>query len=211
MKHKNKKNTQTQDKQKKKTSAFPLPSQDEGKQRLGHLKTQEVPIETSNPYFQSTHKASKSNPRTIIAIANAKSHPIALLYAKGHISKMQYKAAEHFYVYWRHSQSDLHMSLDYTRQKVDSSQNYTHPIERQIEAANHLQAIKIPLGVLGYSLIEKVVGYGQAIKDLSPSKRKQNSLADHLRDCLDLLAVYWGYTSHKHSECSSAPKKRTAD
>ncbi|WP_208433519.1 hypothetical protein [Bartonella taylorii] len=169
-------------------------------QHIGHLKTQEIPIETSNPYFQPTHPESSSNPRTIKAITNIQSRPIALLYAKGHISKAQYKAAERFYVYWRQSQADLHMSPDYTREKVENSQGYTHPIERQIEASNHLKTIKVDLGVLGYSLVEKVVGYGQAIKELNDSKRKQNSLADHLRDCLDLLAFHWGYANHKDSQ-----------
>ncbi|WP_026088143.1 hypothetical protein [Bartonella rattaustraliani] len=172
----------------------------EENQQIGHLKTQEIMIETHNPYFQPTHPESASNPRTVKAIANAKGRPIALLYAKGHISKAQYKAAERFYIYWRQSQSDLHMSPDYMREKVACSQDYTHPIERQIEASNHLKTVKIHLGILGYSLVEKVVGYDQAIKDLSTSKRKQNSLADHLRDCLDLLAFYWGYTNREHSE-----------
>ncbi|OPB34957.1 hypothetical protein [Bartonella taylorii] len=169
-------------------------------QHIGHLKTQEIPVETSNPYFQPTHPESSSNPRTIKAITNIQSHPIALLYAKGHISKAQYKAAERFYVYWRQNQADLHMSPDYTREKVENSQGYTHPIERQIEASNHLKTIKVDLGVLGYSLVEKVVGYGQAIKELSDSKRKQNSLADHLRDCLDLLAFHWGYANRRDSQ-----------
>ncbi|WP_375693959.1 hypothetical protein [Bartonella sp. AD24XZML] len=186
-------------KQKKNTQTCPLEHQDQGK-HIGHLKTQEIPVETSNPYFKPNHRESSSNPRTINAIANAQSHPIALLYAKGHLSKAQYKAAERFYFYWRQSQADLHMSLDYTREKVSCSQGYIHPIERQIEASNHLRTIKVQLGILGYSLLERVIGYGQAIKELSSSKRKQNSLADHLRDCLDLLAFHWGYANHKHFE-----------
>lgn len=187
-------------KNKKKIQISFLSQSGEEKHKIGHLKTQEISFETSNPYFQPLHPESSSNPRTIKAIANAQSRPIALLYAKGHISKAQYKAAERFYIYWRQSQSDLHMSPDYTREKVACSQGYTHPIERQIEASNHLKTIKIHLGILGYSLVEKVVGYDQAIKDLSASKRKQNSLADHLRDCLDLLAFHWGYANRKHSE-----------
>ncbi|WP_142416094.1 hypothetical protein [Bartonella massiliensis] len=174
-------------------------AQEKGK-NMGHLKTQEIPFETNNPYFQPTHTESCSNPRTIKVLINAKSHPIALLYAKGHISPAQYKAAERFYFYWRHSQADLHMSLDYTREKVSCSQGATHPIERQIEASSHLKTLKVQLGILGYSLLERVIGYGQAIKELSSSKRKQNSLADHLRDCLDLLAFHWGYTNRKSSE-----------
>ncbi|MGF7157279.1 hypothetical protein [Bartonella heixiaziensis] len=189
-----------QEEQKNKTHTFASSHPHEGKAHIGHLKTQEVLIETSNPYFQSTHPESGDNPRTVKAIANARGRPIALLYTKGHISKAQYRAAERFYVYWRQSQADLHMSPDYTHEKVECSQSYTHPLERQIEATNHLQKIKVLLGILGYSLVEKVVGYDQAIKDLTPSKRKQNSLADHLRDCLELLAFHWGYTSHKPSE-----------
>ncbi|MBX4336486.1 hypothetical protein [Bartonella raoultii] len=175
-----------------------LSIQEQSKQHIGHLKTQEVPIETRNPYFQQAHPESTNNPRSIVAISNVKSRPIALLYAKGHISKAQYKAAERFYIYWRQSQGDLHMGRDYTRQKVECRQSYTHPIERQIESSNHLTTIKTQLGVLGYWLVEQVVGYDQKIKDLTPSKRKQNSLADHLRDCLDLLAFHWGYTNHQH-------------
>ncbi|WP_409361092.1 hypothetical protein ACRPOS_007275 [Bartonella heixiaziensis] len=191
---------QDQEKQKNKAHTFSSSHPHERKAHIGHLKTQEVLIETSNPYFQSTHPESGDNPRTVKAIANARGRPIALLYTKGHISKAQYRAAERFYVYWRQSQADLHMSPDYTHEKVECSQSYTHPLERQIEATNHLQKIKVLLGILGYSLVEKVVGYDQAIKDLTPSKRKQNSLADHLRDCLELLAFHWGYTSRKPSE-----------
>ncbi|WP_375608155.1 MULTISPECIES: hypothetical protein [unclassified Bartonella] len=189
MSHQEKKNMQT----------CPLDHQNQGK-HIGHLKTQEIPVETRNPYFKPNHPESSSNPRTIKAIANAQSHPIALLYAKGHLSKAQYKAAERFYFYWRQSQADLHMSLDYTREKVACSQGHTHPIERQIAASNQLKTIKVQLGILGYSLLERVIGHGQAIKELSSSKRKQNSLADHLRDCLDLLAFHWGYANHKHFE-----------
>ncbi|EJF98023.1 hypothetical protein MEI_00945 [Bartonella vinsonii subsp. arupensis Pm136co] len=194
-------------KEQQKIQTSVLAHQENEQQHIGHLKTQEIFVETSNPYFQPTHPESSSNPRTIKAIANAQSRPIALLYAKGHISKAQYKAAERFYVYWRQSQADFHMSPDYTREKVEGSQGYTHPIERQIEASNHLKAIKIILGILGYSLVEKVVGYDQAIKELSTSKRKQNSLADHLRDCLDLLAFQWGYANHKSAEFFPASNK----
>ncbi|WP_208441523.1 hypothetical protein [Bartonella raoultii] len=189
-----------QDHKKNNTSTFVSALCSEEQPHIGHLKTQEMVVETNNPYFQLHHPESSSNPRTIKAIANAKSHPIALLYAKGHLSKAQYQAAERFYVYWRQSQGDQHMSPDYTREKVSCSQSYTHPIERQIEASNHLQTIKVQLGTLGYCLIERVVGYGQAIKELSDSKRKQNSLADHLRDCLNLLAFHWGYANRPYSE-----------
>ncbi|WP_074381582.1 hypothetical protein [Bartonella doshiae] len=172
-------------------------------QHIGHLKTQEVPIEMSNPYFQPTSPENSKNPRTIVAIANANSRPVALLYAKGHINKAQYKAAERFYIYWIQSHGDLNMSPNYRHQKIDCDQNYAHShmhaIERKIDATNHLQTVKVFLGILGYSLVEQIVGHGQAIKDLSPSKRKQNSLADHFRDCLDLLALHWGYASPKHS------------
>ncbi|OPB30204.1 hypothetical protein [Bartonella sp. WD12.1] len=162
-------------------------------QRIGHLKTEEMLIETSNPYFQPTHKENPSNPRTIIAVADAHSRPIALLYAKGHISKAQYKAAERFYYYWHIQQGNTHMGIDYTRQKVDGGHYYTDTLERQMEATDQLQTIKIQLGILGYQLVEQVIGYNQSIKDLSPLKRRQNSLADHLRDCLDLMATHWGY------------------
>ncbi|MCZ2328853.1 hypothetical protein NPY00_05280 [Bartonella sp. F2] len=159
-------------------------------------KKQEICIETSNPYFQATAQESSSNPRTIFATINARNHPIALLYAKGHISKAQYKASERFYFYWSQSRGETSMSLDYSRQKVDGGHCYTNNIERQIDASNHLKEIKTQLGVLGYSLVERVIGYGQAVKNLSASKRKQNSLADHLRDCLDLMATHWGYSNH---------------
>ncbi|WP_019219538.1 hypothetical protein [Bartonella florencae] len=186
-----------QEKKKNQTAIFTPSHKCQEQPHIGHLKTQEIAVETRNPHFQATHPESSSNPRSIKAIANAKGHPIALLYAKGHLSNAQYKAAERFYVYWRQSQADLHMSPDYTREKVSCSQGHTHSIERQIEASNHLQIVKVQLGILGYALIEKVVGYGQAIKELSPLKRKQNSLADHLRDCLDLLAFHWGYTNER--------------
>ncbi|WP_455476877.1 hypothetical protein [Bartonella sp. B41] len=195
MSHKEK--IENKNEQVRKTSALHLSNHNKEEQHIGHLKTQEISIETSNPYFQPSHRESSNNPRTITAIADAHSSPIALLYAKGHINKAQYKAAERFYIYWRQSQADLCMSPDYTHQKVDFHQAYAHPIERQIEASNHLQIIKTLLGVLGYSLVEQVVGYSQTIKALNPSKRKQNSLADHLRDCLDLLASHWGYANYK--------------
>nr|WP_078719567.1 MULTISPECIES: hypothetical protein [unclassified Bartonella] len=165
-------------------------------QPIGHLKTREIMIETSNPSFQSTLPINTKNPRTTLAIIDAHSRPIALLYKKGHINQAQYKAAERFYIYWRQCQGDTQMSLDLTVQKVDSSQRYTHPIEIQTNALKHLQTVKTHLGILGYRLVEQVVGYDQAFKELSPSKRKQNSLADHLRDCLDLLAIHWGYVNH---------------
>ncbi|WP_438721727.1 hypothetical protein [Bartonella rochalimae] len=165
------------------------------KKSIGHLKTREVIIETSNPAFQPTSPISTKNPRTTLAFIDAHNRPIALLYKKGHINQAQYKAAERFYVYWRQCQGDAQMSLDLTIQKVDSDQRYTHPIEAQTNALKQLQTVKIELGTLGYRLVEQVIGYDQAFKELSPSKRKQNSLADHLRDCLDLLAVHWGYAN----------------
>ncbi|MEL6089536.1 hypothetical protein [Bartonella schoenbuchensis] len=188
MKHHHDKNTNTL---KKNTVNYAHPHTKH--QHIGHLKTEEMLIETSNPYFQPTHQESPSNPRTIVAVANAHSRPIALLYAKGHISTAQYKAAERFYYYWHIQQGNTHMSIDYTRQKVDGGLCYTDTLERQMEATDQLQAIKIQLGVLGYQLVEQVIGYNLSIKDLSPLKRRQNSLADHLRDCLDLMATHWGY------------------
>ncbi|AGF74981.1 hypothetical protein BAnh1_11130 [Bartonella australis AUST/NH1] len=189
-----------QSKNKKNATDHPCTPSFDKHHSIGHLQAQEVLVETSNPYFQPTYPESQGNPRTIIAVADAHSRPIALLYTKGHITTAQYKAAERFYLYWRQSQGDSHMSIDLTRTKVDGGEGHIHTMERRIEAANHLQTIKAELGVLGYRLVEQVVGYGQAIKDLSPSKRKQNSLADHLRDCLDLLAFHWKYSNQKYPQ-----------
>ncbi|ALE03097.1 hypothetical protein [Bartonella ancashensis] len=160
-----------------------------------YSKTQASPTKTHDHHFQSSNQGNSRNSHITTTLANAHSRPIALLYAKGHISKAQYKAAEHFYGYWYKTQGETHMGFDYTRPRVECTHDNSHNIERQIDADKQLQMVKIQLGVLGYRLIEQVVGYGQAIKDLSSVKRKQNSLADHLRDCLDLMAIHWGYST----------------
>jgi len=69
--------------------------------------------------------------------------------------------------------------------------------ESQIEAGQQLKQCRDLLGIVGYELASMVASQGLGISDVATSHRKRLYAADSLKDCLDVWALYWGYSITK--------------
>ncbi|MDH7790717.1 hypothetical protein [Ochrobactrum sp. AN78] len=156
-----------------------------------------VHMRADNPDFNSSRAETSGNRRKIKLPHNAKESAIITMAARGHLNAAQLQAAKRFCHYYERLGGSGAGSFDYSREPVDGGGVRTTISESQIEAGQQLKQCRELLGVVGYDLVSKVAGQGLSLDGICSDKRRKNYAADHLRDCLDVLAVHWGYISPK--------------
>ncbi|AGA64883.1 hypothetical protein B488_08910 [Liberibacter crescens BT-1] len=85
------------------------------------------------------------------------------------------------------------MNLDGIR--VDGGVRNDGITENRISALQQLVACRNLLGVRAYEFMIAVAGQGKAISDMGSSVRERTTIADYIKDGLDVLAQHWGYKS----------------
>ncbi len=89
-------------------------------------------------------------------------------------------------------------AIDPTKEAVDGGRSPEPLSDAQAKALDDLKRASRELGVTGSSLIMDVLGLGMILlhagaKRQKTSKRELLDLGDQFRDCLDKLAVIFGY------------------
>lgn len=154
-------------------------------------------LSTENPDFNPARPQTSFNRRKVKLPHNAKESAIITMAARGHLNTSQLQAAKRFCHYYERLGGSGAGSFDYSREPVDGGCTRTTISESQIEAGQQLKQCRDLLGIVGYDLISKVAGQGLSLDNICSDKRRKNYAADHLRDCLDVLAVHWGCVSPK--------------
>lgn len=156
-----------------------------------------VYLSAENPDFNAARAETSFNRRKVKLPHNAKESAIITMAARGHLNASQLQAAKRFCQYYERLGGSGAGSFDYSREPVDGGSTCTTISESQIEAGQQLKQCRDLLGIVGYDLVSKVAGQGMSLDNICSDKRRKNYAADHLRDCLDVLAVHWGYVSPK--------------
>lgn len=162
-----------------------------------HPKVQVVQMRTDNPDFNPARSETSDNRRKIKLPHNARESAIITMASRGHLNAAQLQAAKRFCHYYERLGGAGAGSFDYSREIVDGGGVRTTISDNQVEAGQQLKQCRDLLGVVGYELVSKVAGQGLGISDVACSHRKRLYAADSLKDCLDVLAVYWGYSTTK--------------
>ncbi len=159
-----------------------------------------VMVEVDNPHFSTDHAESTGNPKRIRALQNARESPITWMYVhhkQTGVTEAQVRAAGKFRSLYETAGGAGVGSFDYTREPVDGG-GVTDPLnDRMVDAAKELAGVATRLGPAGYDLVEKVCGQCIFISQLDPRRRTQNKLSENMKDCLDSLAIFWGFQTPK--------------
>ncbi|MEZ2131886.1 MULTISPECIES: hypothetical protein [unclassified Sinorhizobium] len=155
------------------------------------IETRRVMVD--NPYFSRAHEGGRGNPVKIEAVVNIRESAIGTMAAKGHISQHQLQAALRFRRLSELLGGAGAGSLDLSVERVDAG-GARDPIGlHQMDAGRQLAKCRELLGVRAYEIMSKVAGQGFAIAELGRTHRERTTLADYLKDGLDVLAEHWGY------------------
>lgn len=161
------------------------------KQMLGKVEvfTMEVP----NPAWRSDLDKVPGFPKEIRAAVNMRESPVAWMLAHKHLDKAQVEAANEFRrCYETAGAADL-KAMDTTKEPVDGGGFADVLTDRKMAATDKLHEAYDALGPAGYSIVRSVCGDCVWLKDLEPTKRRQWEAGKHLKECLDVLAIRWGY------------------
>lgn len=152
-----------------------------------------VETETDNPMFSRDHQESMSNPRRIKASFNMRESYVGWLWQKRLITDAEKKAADRV----RHAFEALGGSgakaIDYSKEPVDGGGAVSDITDRQITAGRTLREVHRMLGPQGHDLVMRMCGEGRWPQDMALDRRKRDYLSMRLRECLEHLAIMWGY------------------
>lgn len=159
------------------------------------IETRKVVVD--NPYFSRAHAGGHGNPVKIEALVNIRESAIGTMAAKGHISPHQLQAALRFRRLCELLGGAGAGSLDLSVERVDGG-GARDPIGlHQMDAGRQLAKCRELLGVRAYEIMSKIAGQGFAIAELGRTHRERTTLADYLKDGLDVLAEHWGYKTRE--------------
>ncbi len=155
-----------------------------------------ITVQIDNPDYRTDYADGRhGNVRRVQATMNMRESPITWMWAKRKqtgITEQQVAAAAHFRKLYEAAGAQV-QALDYTREPVDGG-GITEPIsDRMIKANQQLSEAHAALGAEGFDLIQKVCGECQFLNQISSQRSVQDKLSRDLKNCLETLAVFWGY------------------
>lgn len=152
-----------------------------------------IMLEVDNPLYSRAHDGDKTNPRTITACYNSRESYAGFLYARKAITQAEHMAATRIRQAYEGIGGAGAKAMDYTKEPVDGG-GHGEPIsQRQLMFGRVLKDASLFLGPQGYDLVIKLAGQGLWPKDLSQDKGRREYWGKRFTECLETLAVHWGY------------------
>jgi hypothetical protein len=146
---------------------------------------QVAPIEVDDPY---EHGAK------IIAFRSIRDDPLGRLHAHGHIQDHQWEAGK----WWRDAYEIAEIggcrSIDPGKEAVDGGRIPEPFTDRQARAFKVLDDGRKALGREREQLIREVLGNRRFLNQLAFGERARAELARLFKECLEILAVVYGFT-----------------
>ena len=154
-------------------------------------------VDVDNPNYQPGNDGEPGNPKKEKAFYNYRESPVAFMYARRYISKPQAEAGVKFRLLYEKCGGGGARAIDWRKEPVDGG-GWKDPFtDKSMEAARELIEVRNKLGREGYMLVEMVCGNCVFLNDIAKaegySKRYVSKLSRNLQECLDVLAVYWGF------------------
>jgi hypothetical protein len=160
---------------------------------LGHVKADiMVDRDVDNPLFKRAHAGARWNPAKIDAARNMRESTFSALAGRKVLDHQQIAAARKFLGYYEAVGGSGAQAIDYSREPVDGGGAREAISDRQVDAGIKLKEAAGHLGHRAYSIVERVIGDGYTIAQISTNDRSKRTNADYLKDALDDLAALWG-------------------
>jgi hypothetical protein len=137
----------------------------------------------------------------IVTLRSIRNDPLARLQAHRHIDEAQYQGGRAFQDDWEKAERGPR-AIDPSREYVDGGQ-FREPItERQRKAVLRLNRVERELGADGAALVHEVLILGMTMEQIGQQRgwrgqRWIDYLARRFRECLDRLALIYGFATER--------------
>ena len=147
----------------------------------------------------------------LTVLRSLRDDPLAAMHNAKQIDQAQFIAGRHWQRAFELIEAGGVGALDPTRERVDAGGIAQATIsDAQIRAFDDLTKAMTALGLEGESLIRDFLGRGWTLRDIAArrgmhSERERGYLGFRLRECLDTLAVEFGYAGgnrFKHTQAA---------
>src|SRR5580692_6228233 len=135
----------------------------------------------------------------IVALRSIRNDPLARLHSHHQIDEAQYRGGRAFQDDWEKAERGPR-AVDPTREYVDGGQAREPITERQRRAVLRLNRIERELGTDGIMLVHEVLVQGLTMEQVGQRRglrgqRWMDYFAKRFRECLDRLALLYGFAS----------------
>jgi hypothetical protein len=140
----------------------------------------------------------------IVTLRSLRNDPLARLHSRRQIDEAQYQGGRSFQNDWEKAERGP-QAVDPAREYVDGGQ-FREPItESQRKAVLRLNRIERELGADGSALTHEVLILGMTMEQVSgrrglAGQRWLDYFAKRLRECLDRLALVYGFATEKQAK-----------
>lgn len=175
---------------------------------FGHLKT-EIVIDNQgdNPLYERAHDGERWNPKTIPVARNLRESTFASLAGRKVLDIQQVTAARRFLGYYEAMGGSGAQAIDYSREPVDGGGAREAISDRQVEAGIRLNEARSHIGHRHYTIVERIIGEGYTIAQISKDHRERTTNADYLKHALDDLCALWGINRPANFPRGRAPRR----
>src|ERR1700682_6471498 len=139
----------------------------------------------------------------IVTLRSLRNDPLGRLYSHRHDDEAQYQGGRAFQDDWEKAERGPR-AVDPTREYVDGGRGRAPIHERQRKAVLLLNRAERELGADGSALVHEVLVLGMTMEQVGQrrglrTQRWSDYFARRLRECLDRLALIYGFATEKSS------------
>ena len=140
----------------------------------------------------------------IIALRSIRNDPLGRFHSHRQIDEAQYQGGRAFQTDWERAERGP-KAVDPTREYVDGVQTREVITESQRKAVLRLNRCERELGADGSALVHDVLVKGMTMEQVGQrrglrSQRWNDYFARRFRECLDRLALIYGFATERHSQ-----------
>jgi len=140
----------------------------------------------------------------IVAIRSVRSDPLGRLHSHHQIDEAQYRGGRAFQNDWERAERGP-QAIDPTREHVDGTGTREPVTESQRQAVLRLNRIERELGTDGAALVHDVLVLGLTMDEIGQrravrSQRWNDYFARRFRECLDRLALIYGFATEARTK-----------
>jgi hypothetical protein len=138
----------------------------------------------------------------ITVIRSIRDDPLARLYMRSQIDTAQFSAGREYQRLHRIVELGGAQAIDPAKEFVDGGKFMDLISDERIKATKALAAAYQALGQVGSNLVVCVLGHGMMVKQYAVSRganteRQVRHYSDRIRECLETMALLWGYAGKK--------------
>ncbi len=140
--------------------------------------------------------------KTQPAVRSLRDDPLAGMYSRSQIDSAQFQAGRYWQKAYEGAEIGSVRAIDTTKEAVDGGRFFGPDTDKQSKSLADLNASFRELGKEGSAIVRDILGARMSIKMAAASrgltsKSEQEYIGRRFRECLETLAILWGYAPGK--------------